>query len=196
MILKLAKKVLLMLDLMFGLLSAKLQDVRMGMANKFYGPLIVDNFNGGIIEIGARNVFVSKSRYTALGVAKPCILRLLDDNAIISVGNDNGFSGVVICAAISVKIGNGCLFGSGVTISDTDFHSLGLNNRRYNKEWSQIKRSPVNICDGVFIGSGAIILKGVNLGKNVVIGAGSVVTKSVPDNCVAAGNPAKIIKQI
>ncbi len=40
-----------------------------------------------------------------------------------------------------------------------------------------------------------IILKGVHIGNNVVIGAGSVVTKNVPDNCVVAGNPAKIIEK-
>jgi len=47
----------------------------------------------------------------------------------------------------------------------------------------------------VHIGAGAIILPNVTIGNNVVIGAGSVVTKNLPDNCVAVGIPAKIIKQ-
>jgi|SRR5690554_180526 len=46
-----------------------------------------------------------------------------------------------------------------------------------------------------FIGTGSIILPGIKIGKHVVIGAGSVVTKDLPDNCVAVGTPAKIIKQ-
>lgn len=54
----------------------------------------------------------------------------------------------------------------------------------------------VNIGDSVFIGAGSIILPGVTIGDNVVIGAGSVVTKDIPDNCVAAGNPAKNILRI
>lgn len=54
----------------------------------------------------------------------------------------------------------------------------------------------VNIGDSVFIGAGSIILPGVTIGDNVVIGAGSVVTKDIPDNCVAAGNPAKNIMTI
>lgn len=55
---------------------------------------------------------------------------------------------------------------------------------------------PVTIEDNVWIGGGTIILPGVTIGKNTVIGAGSVVVKSVPENCVAAGNPCKIISRL
>jgi len=48
----------------------------------------------------------------------------------------------------------------------------------------------------VFIGIDSIILKGVSIGDNSVIGARSVVTKDIPSNCIAAGNPASIIRQI
>jgi maltose O-acetyltransferase len=51
----------------------------------------------------------------------------------------------------------------------------------------------VNIGDRVFIGAGAIILPGVNIGNDVIIGAGSIVSKSIPENSLAAGNPAKVI---
>ena len=44
------------------------------------------------------------------------------------------------------------------------------------------------------IGVGAIIMPGVKIGNEVVIGSGSVVTKDIPDNCIAVGNPAKVIK--
>lgn len=52
-----------------------------------------------------------------------------------------------------------------------------------------------NIGDFSFIGTGAIVLPNVSVGKNVIIGAGAVVSKDLPDNCVAVGIPAKIIKQ-
>jgi len=55
---------------------------------------------------------------------------------------------------------------------------------------------PVSIGNDVWIGGGAIICPGVSIGNGVVIGAGAVVTKSVPDNVVIGGNPAKIIKDI
>ena len=51
----------------------------------------------------------------------------------------------------------------------------------------------VTIGSNVFIGMNSIILKGVTIGNNVIIGAGSVVNKDIPDNCVAAGNPARVI---
>lgn len=48
----------------------------------------------------------------------------------------------------------------------------------------------------MFIGMNTTILKGVHIGNNVVIGAGSFVNKDIPDNCVAAGNPCKVIMSI
>lgn len=53
----------------------------------------------------------------------------------------------------------------------------------------------INIGDNVFIGLGALILPGVNIGNNCVVGAYSVVTKDVPDGTVVGGNPAKVIKK-
>lgn len=54
--------------------------------------------------------------------------------------------------------------------------------------------APVHIGDNVFIGRNAIILPGVNIGNNVIIGAGSVVKNDIPNGCVVAGNPAKVIR--
>jgi maltose O-acetyltransferase len=48
----------------------------------------------------------------------------------------------------------------------------------------------------VLIGTNAIVLKGVSIGDNSVIGAGSVVTKSIPANCIAAGNPCRVIREL
>lgn len=53
---------------------------------------------------------------------------------------------------------------------------------------------PITIGNDVYIGNNAIILPGVNIGNKVIIGAGAVVTKDIPDNSVAAGVPAKVIK--
>ena len=53
---------------------------------------------------------------------------------------------------------------------------------------------PIKIGDNVYIGNNVIILPGVTIGNNVVIGAGAVVSKSIPDNSVAVGVPARVIK--
>lgn len=51
------------------------------------------------------------------------------------------------------------------------------------------------IGNNCFIGGGSFILPGVSIGNNVIVGMGSVVTKDVPDNCIVAGNPAKVIRE-
>lgn len=55
---------------------------------------------------------------------------------------------------------------------------------------------PITIGDNVWIGGSAVVLMGVTIGNNVVIGAGSVVTHDIPDNAVAVGNPARVIRMI
>lgn len=55
---------------------------------------------------------------------------------------------------------------------------------------------PIVLKEGCFVGAGSIILPGVTVGKNSIIGAGSIVKRSIPDNVVAAGNPAKVIKSL
>lgn len=57
-------------------------------------------------------------------------------------------------------------------------------------------RNPIVIGDNVFVGYGSIILPGVKIGNNVIVAAGSVVTKSIDDNVIVAGNPAKVINSI
>ena len=55
---------------------------------------------------------------------------------------------------------------------------------------------PIKIGNSVWIGAGAIVLPGVTIGDRVVIGAGAVVNRDLPDDCVAVGNPARVIKRL
>src|SRR5450830_1216116 len=121
------------------------------------------------VVFGARLTLCSDSRYTALGVSRPVILRTLMPGAQISIGDESGLSGTTICAAKSVSIGKRCLIGADVLIADTDFHPIAMEGRRY-KGVSDAKSSPVVIEDDVFIGARSIILKGVRVGKGAVIG--------------------------
>lgn len=59
-----------------------------------------------------------------------------------------------------------------------------------------VSTNPVVIADDVWVGANAVILPGVTIGRHAVVAAGAVVTKDVPENCVVAGVPAKIISRI
>lgn len=160
---------------------------------EFRGRPIISQVPGSQIKVGDRTMLISKSEYTALGVRSPTILRTLKSGAKLEIGCDVGISGAVICAASRVSIGDRCLLGSSVTIVDTDFHPLLPNNRRYERNWSKIATAPVIVGNDVFIGAGAMILKGVTIGNGSVVGAGAVVTRHVPENSIVVGNPAKLI---
>ena len=99
-----------------------------------------------------------------------------------------------------IDIGNNVLIASNVQIY-TATHSTDVRERMV-QDWDggggicyTIAR-PVRIEDGAWIGGGAIILPGVTIGENTVIGAGSVVTHSIPANCVAVGNPCRVIRKL
>lgn len=172
------------------------QGVELGAGVWFYGMPIVGLAKGSLIRIGDRVVLCSDSRFTALGVNHPVVLRTLCPDAQIIIGNDCGISGGSICAALRVELGNECLLGANVTIADTDFHAIKPDGRRFNNNPQMICSAPVKIEDNVFIGAGAVVLKGVRVGRNSVIGAGAVVARDVPLDVVVAGNPAKILKEL
>ena len=90
----------------------------------FHGQPIATLSPHGVIKIGDRAVLTSVSEATALGVRSPVILRCMTADAVIEIGEDCGLSGTVVCAAISVTIGQRCLFGADCMIFDTDFHNL------------------------------------------------------------------------
>jgi acetyltransferase-like isoleucine patch superfamily enzyme len=169
----------------------RMQGVRFGQRLVLYGRPLVSMVPTSHIIIGNRVVLCSQSRYTALGVNHPVVLRTLKSNARIEIGDDVGISGGTICAAEAVTIGACTMFGANVTVVDNDFHPLTSTNRRYCNEG--IRSAPVVIGRNVFVGTGAVILKGVHIGDNSIIGASSVVTSDLPANVIAAGNPCKTI---
>ena len=156
----------------------------------FYGMPVVSMSKKSKIIIGDRVTLCSDSRFTALGVNHPVVLRTLRVGSQIYIGSDTGISGGAICAAINIAIGSECLLGANVTIADNDFHSTNPKNRRFNNDENDIRAASIEIHDNVFIGMNSTILKGVTIGENSVIGAGSIVTKNIIKNSSAAGCPA------
>ena len=116
-----------------------------------------------------------------------------DDRNKLYIGNE-----VYICHRVSlivgssISIGDNSIIASDVCIiSENHGHDLDVSIPFKDQP---ITLSPVKIGNNCWIGEKVIILPGVKIGNNVVVGAGSVVTKSIPDNCIAVGNPAKVIK--
>ena len=98
---------------------------------------------------------------------------------------------LVILDCAPVRIGNDVLIGPNVVIS-TAGHPIDAPARASGVEFAR----PITIHDGVWISAGVVILPDVEIGAHTTIGAGSVVTKSIPANCVAFGNPCRVIRML
>jgi maltose O-acetyltransferase len=96
----------------------------------------------------------------------------------------------IVLDVCKVIIGDYSQIGSGVQIL-TPLHPLNAELRR-----KQEYGAPVTMGSDVWVGSGAIILPGVNIGSRTVVGAGSVVSRSLPANVLALGNPCRVIREI
>ena len=98
--------------------------------------------------------------------------------------------GVRIDSALEVNIGDNCMVAAGAYITDADWHDI------YDRTRPVGTTRAINISENVWIGDGATICKGVSIGSNSIIGASSVVVHDIPANSIAAGNPAKVVKQL
>ena len=136
--------------------------------------------------------FFSHKFSNLLGICQKCFVVAVKGGKI-EIGFGTGVSGSSIYSMSSISIGRNVLIGTGCKIIDNDFHPLQASKRNPQKQ-EDIKKKPISIGDGCFIGANSIILKGTTLGRNCVVGAGSVVSGTFPDNVVIAGNPARIIK--
>ena len=124
----------------------------------------------------------------------PVTLSTRTPNALISIGENCGFTGAIIVAAEKISIGNRVILGANATVVDTDFHPISAEKRQIDT--LDAEHSPVMIEDDVFVGMNALILKGVLIGQASVVGAGSVVVKDVPRRTLVAGNPARVIREL
>jgi carbonic anhydrase/acetyltransferase-like protein (isoleucine patch superfamily) len=112
---------------------------------------------------------------------------------VISIGDGTSVSGDCTITAVSrVHIGRGVLIARFVHISDHS-HARDSTDKPI-KDQGVTRVLAVIIRDGAWIGHGAVICPGVTIGRNAVVGANSVVRHDVPDHCVAAGIPARIIR--
>ena len=101
-----------------------------------------------------------------------------------------------------IRIGNNVLIAPNVQLY-TATHPIAPQER-FIEDWDETsgelffrtRALPITIGDYVWIGGGSIVLPGITIGDNSIVGAGSVVTKPIPANCVAAGNPCRVIRNL
>ncbi|TLU70560.1 acyltransferase [Lichenicoccus roseus] len=153
--------------------------VSIGTPNEWGRPHIICERNSRVV-IGRNCTLASLFVYAGPG-------------ASIVIGKGTGFSGGTALTSheANISIGERCLFGSETHVMSSDMHAIVArrSGERINLG------ADVTIHDRVWIGFRAVVLKGVTISEGAIIGTGSVVTKQVPAHCVAAGNPARVIRK-
>lgn len=151
----------------------------------------------GVVRIGKAHLLVSPSTRWKLDEGSRFEVRgtvALHDHCSIDVGERaalligdgtylNHNSSIVCVERIS--IGQGCAISWDVTLLDGDFHSID----------GKPSSSPIEIGDDVWIGCGAMILKGTSIGSGSVVAAGAVCSGKYPSNSLIGGVPAKVIRR-
>lgn len=139
---------------------------------------------------------------------------ILTPTAEITIGARTQVGASRLMAAQRISIGDDVLMAWNVTITDSDVHSFDWRERSAEiarmptalrthphdpdraRDWGSVSAAPIRIGDRAWIGFNVIISKGVTIGDGAIIGAGSVVTTDIPPYCIAAGNPAKVLREL
>lgn len=127
-----------------------------------------------------------------------------NNNGKISIGfNTSIRKNCIINCSEDIEIGNNVIFADNIIISDTNHHPVNPEDRLLMIKsgwstkywsWNYADSKKIKIGNNVWLGQYSRILKGVKIGDNTIIASNSVVTKDIPSDCIAAGNPAKIVK--
>jgi acetyltransferase-like isoleucine patch superfamily enzyme len=147
-------------------------------------------FNEQYIHIGVGTMFGPQVTLSAGMVPGQAMV----SDPVISVGDRclvGKGSGIV--GHLSITIGNDVWTGHHVYITDQNHGYLDLD---LPISQQVMPERPVTIGDGSWLGHGTVVLPGAHIGRHVVIGANSVVTGTIPDNSVAAGVPARVIRTL
>ena len=128
----------------------------------------------------------------------------VEPSAFVEIGERCVLVGAVLMCADRITIGNDVVISYQVTIADSDFHPHNPQERKRDAvanapfgnrlERPTIESRSVTIEDGAWIGIGAIVLKGVRVGRGARVGPGSVVVADVAPGTLVLGNPARIVE--
>lgn len=152
-----------------------------------------------------RIVFFIKKKFSWLGIYLGFnninYAYIHGDKQRVKIGNNcSTMNSIFNVVSGKIHIGDNTIFGHNCMLL-TGVHNFKEGLRLSLLENSLEEETPkegrdIQIGSGCFIGSGAIIIGPVKIGRNVIVGSGSIVTKSIPDSCFCAGNPARVIKNL
>lgn len=188
----------------FNLVKTKFKNIpnKLTINGKLRKNKIKISGDNNLIEIGAGSLlrecsFYLKGNNNKIIIGKNCVLHgvniIMDnENSEIVIGESTSIAKSLIVSLEPYKIiiGKDCMISYDVEIRNTDSHMIyDLNsNIRLNTG------KEIIIKDNVWIGTKCLILKGSNIDNNSIVAAGSIVNKEFSNNCIIAGNPAKVIK--
>ena len=180
----------------------KLTKTKYGKNLLLKGVPVVFNKSGAELIIGDNVTIKSSFLSNLVGLYSRSIIVTRAPEAKITIGNGVGISGATIYARKEITIGDNCAIGGNVKILDNDFHPIDAEERvkllsdPNGGDSDLVIARSIHIGKNCFIGCNSIILKGTVIGDNCVVGAGAVVAGKFGDNCVIAGNPAKVIRKL
>lgn len=152
-------------------------------------------FLGNNVSIGPGSFLIAMTHYPTVSMQHPDKQQSLQRfNSRITIGNRvTSTGGLQVAAQGEITIEDDVMLASNILLND-GLHGYENTNKPY--KYQKICRiAPISIRRGCWIGQNVVILPGVTIGELSIIGANSVVTGSVPDRCIAVGNPARVIKR-
>lgn len=180
----------------------KMTKVEYGKNLLLKGMPVIFNKGGAKLKIGDNVTVKSSFLSNLVGLYSRTIIVTRAPGAVIEIGDNVGISGATIYARKGIYIGKNTCIGGNCKILDNDFHPIEaeVRNKLLRDEnggdSNLVPSREIVIGKNCFIGCNSIILKGTVLGDSCVVGAGSVVCGKFENNCVIAGNPAKVIKRL
>jgi acetyltransferase-like isoleucine patch superfamily enzyme len=176
--------------------KCRVHGIKPGKQLEIFGNCIIRKHPQSRIEIGNGVQFISSSWRSSTANCFNCKLRTFADTSSIIFGDHSGMTGgAIVARSKTIRIGPRCMLAPGVTILDSDFHIAWPPDKRHDTWETDIDRD-VTLEENVWVGMNSIILKGVTIGRNSVIAAGSVVVSSIPENSLAGGNPARVLRRL
>ena len=171
----------------------KFKDIKLGTRPDIKYRVYLNKHKNGKIVIGDNFAFYSDCNINPLTRNLRGSI-WCEEGAEIIIGNNVGISASSLWANNSITIKDRVTVGADCIFLDNDSVVLNYKNRGTTNDVPASE--PILVEEDVLIGARSIILKGVTIGARSVIGCGSVVTNNIPPDCIAAGNPCKVIRKV